>query len=354
MDELNNLCRFLALVHDFGKLTPIFVARITETIPEVRLRLESIGLWIGSSKEYHDENKAPHARAGEVILLDMGCPHGIAAIVGAHHGKPQDTMLHWRDELGAYHFNYYGNSNDGTWDNLRQKWCAIALEEAGYTEISELPEIQQPVQVLLTGLLIMADWIASNTDYFPLIPIDSCGDPSMYPARVDAAWSKLALPEAWSPQSYVMDRDGFLERFSFIPNAVQEMMLQAANKGHGGIYILEAQMGVGKTEAALAAAEILASKLGCGGIYFGMPTQATANSIFGRLVQWADKQTEDTRLAIRLAHGMAELNEHYRAFFRGSAGVNEDGSAEERLIVHEWFSGHKQALLANFVIGTVD
>ena len=123
-------------------------------------------------------------------------------------------MLHWRDELGAYHFNYYGNSNDGTWDNLRQKWCAIALEEAGYTEISELPEIQQPVQVLLTGLLIMADWISSNTDYFPLIPIDSCGDPSMYPARVDAAWSKLALPEAWSPQSYVMDRDGFLERFS--------------------------------------------------------------------------------------------------------------------------------------------
>lgn len=354
IDELKNLCRFLALVHDFGKLTPIFAARITEIIPEVRLRLESVGLCIGSSKEYHDGNKAPHARAGEVILLGMGCPHGIAAVVGAHHGKPQDTMLHWRDELGAYFFNYYGNSNDGTWDNLRQKWCAIALEEAGYTEISELPEIPQPVQVLLTGLLIMADWIASNTDYFPLIPIDSCGDTSVYPARADEAWSKLALPEAWSPQSYVMDREGFQDRFSFGPNAVQEMMLRAANKGHGGIYILEAQMGVGKTEAALAAAEILASKLHCSGVYFGMPTQATANGIFSRLIQWADKQTEDTRLAIRLAHGMAELNEEYRACFRGSACVNEDGPAEERLIVHEWFNGHKQALLANFVIGTVD
>lgn len=354
IDILKRLCCFLALVHDLGKITPVFASRITATIPEVRGKLECLGLQVGNTKDYSDEKKSPHARAGEQVLLNLGCPKGIAAVVGAHHGKPQDTMLHWQAELDAYDANLNGNDHDDRWDALRKEWFTAALEESGYTVMAELPEIRQPIQVLLTGLLIMADWIASNTDYFPLIPINSCGDLSMYPARVEDAWAKLALPEAWSPQSYVMDGDGFHNRFSFVPNAVQEMMLRAANDGHSGIYILEAQMGVGKTEAALAAAEILASKHHCGGVYFGMPTQATANGIFGRLAQWADMQTEDTRLAIRLAHGMAELNEDYRAFFRGSACVNEDGSAEERLIVHEWFSGHKQALLANFVIGTVD
>lgn len=50
---------------------------------------------------------------------------------------------------------------------------------------------------------------------------------------------------------------------------------------------------------------------------------------------------------------MASLNEDYRALFQGNAVTGEDEKFSD-LIVHSWFEGRKQALLANFVIGTVD
>ena len=89
-------------------------------------------------------------------------------------------------------------------------------------------------------------------------------------------------------------------------------------------------MGVGKTEAALAAAEIMASRFGLGGVFFRAAPQATANGIFPRLLGWADTQSEETLpQAIKLAHGMAELNECYLRLqgARGAAGGGRAGRA---------------------------
>ncbi|MDO6804861.1 hypothetical protein Q4595_20590, partial [Wenyingzhuangia sp. 1_MG-2023] len=49
-----------------------------------------------------------------------------------------------------------------------------------------------------------------------------------------------------------------------------------------GIYILEAQMGMGKTEAALYAAYRLLAEEKATGIYFDLPTQLTSNKIYNR------------------------------------------------------------------------
>ncbi len=353
--DLQKLCRFLALTHDIGKITPVFAARILERLPEIQQKLEATGLQIGTPRNYLCPGASPHAKAGEAVLLGLKCPRGIAAVVGAHHGRPQTSRLDCENDPSINGQNYYASdAAKSLWKTLRQKYFIWALGEAGYASIDELPEIRQSTQVLLTGLLIMADWIASNTYYYPLIPTDGCGDRVEYPGRANRAWEKLRLPEPASPMCFAMDAHGFRETFGFDPNPVQTMMMDAVNEGGGGIYILEAQMGVGKTEAALAAAEVLASKCGCDGIFFGLPTQATANGIFGRLLGWAKMQSEGTRQAIRLAHGMAELNEDYRELFRGTAYGNEDASEADGLIVHPWFSGRKQALLANYVIGTVD
>ena len=177
-----------------------------------------------------------------------------------------------------------------------------------------------------------------------------------YPARVDRAWEKLALPFPWEAQPGIADPQEFAVRFGFAPNAVQRAVLEAVDTAaEPGILILEAQMGVGKTEAALAAAEIMASRFGLGGVFFGLPTQATANGIFPRLLGWADTQSEETLpQAIKLAHGMAELNECYLRLQGRGVQLEEDAQEEHQVQVHQWFRGNKQALLANFVIGTVD
>lgn len=203
----------------------------------------------------------------------------------------------------------------------------------------------------------MADWIASNVKYFPLISADDLETiklSELYPSRIKNAWNVLKFPDCWESNMFFMDEDNFQERFCFAPNEVQKTVIDVIeNSDEPGIIILEAHMGIGKTEAALAGAEILSSMYGNGGIFFGMPTQATANGLFPRMMNWAEQQTESARLSIKLAHGMAEYNDDYRNLFEGSSNIDYEDE-KEGLIVHSWFKGKKQSLLSNFVIGTVD
>lgn len=354
--ELVRLCVFIAMVHDIGKLTPLFEAKILSQLPEIRNDICSMIVEIPEPGRFMDGRYSPHALAGEAILMHLGCPPGIAAVVGAHHGKPQRDARDLKSQMKKFDANYYGYLEDGEnralWEEAWRRCFELALDAAGYGGAGELPAIDVKSQVPLAGLLIMADWIASNTFYFPLIDCEETMEALSYPDRVERAWEKLNLPAPWSPCCFYMDGEEFAERFSFEPNAVQSAVTEAAEEAVSpGIFILEAQMGAGKTEAALGAAEILASKTGCGGLFFGLPTQATANGIFGRLLAWAEGQSEGVSLGIRLAHGMAELNDDYRALFRGRATTEED---EGGITAHPWFDGRKQALLADFVIGTVD
>ena len=346
---------FLARTHDLGKLTVAFAGPILNPLPEAKQRLE-----VYTELHWHEQKRkhSPHALAGEVILRKLGCPAGLASIVGAHHGQPQEAAkVEEQLEEECYESNYWPKGREKFWRECWQKLFDDALQESGFFSVEELPMLSVPAEILLTGLLIMADWIASNPQYFPLIPVEELGSECLYPVRVERAWQKFAPTFPWSVQGPASNPEMFRERFGFLPNEVQQAMLNAANETQTpGIFILEAQMGVGKTEAALAAAEVLAQRCGEGGIFFGLPTQATANGIFDRLLSWAQKQSDGLEHSIRLAHGMAEMNADYLKLQQEAVPVEDDPDTEpqDRVMVHQWFQGSKQALLANFVIGTVD
>ena len=352
-EELVRVACFIGAVHDIGKASVAFQTNILRHIPEARDRLLQALFLRGQNA---NDIKTPHARASEEILLKLGCPPGLASVAGAHHGKPQENGID--DFIGGQmeilHDNYWGTGQKKLWMAIWQELFQAALSLAGYASADELPDLSIPAELLLTGLLTMADWIASNSRYFPLIPADSLGEEEAYPERVYRAWRALDLTSPWEGEYAAMDEGTFQRRFAFPPNEVQRAVLDvAAGMSTPGILILEAQMGVGKTEAALAAAEIFATRFHMGGLYFGLPTQATTNGIFGRLMAWAQGQSREVGHSIRLAHGMAELNEDYRQRLSGRA-VTEEDALDGGVLVHSWFQGRKQALLADFVVGTVD
>lgn len=357
-EKLFSTLKFCALVHDIGKVTVVFQSRIRDAV-EFSPFAEYVDL--PKSGSFERISETPHALASEAILLKFGCLRGIASIAGAHHGKPTALTADVCNQIeGGYKNpdNFYGRGMKykSLFDSLWKEWIDFSLECAGFSELSDLPDMAVPAQVVISGMLVTADWIASNTTYFPLISADEQGQFSDYPERTEAAWNKIHFTDIWnSTARFGLDDEAFKERFGFLPNPTQADIISTATDAESsGIYIIEAPMGLGKTEAALALSEILAARAGAGGMFFGMPTQATSNGIFPRLEKWAGGLAEDeqTLLAIKLAHGNAALNEDYRELFTGHSNLNIE--SDSGLIVHDWFSGRKQTLLSDFVIGTVD
>lgn len=356
-EKLFSTLKFCALVHDIGKLTIVFQSRIYDAVDFSPF---AVCVELPKSSSLVNAPNTPHALASEAILLKLGCREGVASIAGAHHGRPS-AWADVRDQIsGACTAveNFYGKRGKyrQLFESLWKEWIDFSLECAGFSELSDLPDMAVPAQVVISGMLVTADWIASNTTYFPLISADQKGEFGDYPKRIENAWTTIGFPNMWESKArFGLDDEAFKERFGFLPNPTQADIISTATDAESsGIYIIEAPMGLGKTEAALALSEILAARAGAGGMFFGMPTQATSNGIFPRLEKWADGLAEDeqTLLAIKLAHGNAALNEDYRELFTGHSNLNIE--SDSGLIVHDWFSGRKQTLLSDFVIGTVD
>lgn len=361
----------LAYLHDIGKITPLFQSCILKALPaEMRSVTEKNGITV----QCDFTKKIHHSKSGETILLCSGFPEELASIVGAHHGMPADNdecnIYSWEDLCSPEVFFEKGKyKKEEFWKNMYNKWCEYALERAEISDLGEIPRLNKRTQVLLSALLIEADWIASDQTKFDLLNEDEFLHFGDYPKdRIGRGLDKLNLPGVWESSQENIGNDDFKERFSFSMNEIQRSVIQTAEKcSNPGLFILEAPMGIGKTEAALAAAEILASKCSKNGVFFGLPTQATANGIFERIVSWVKFLSEQNEipfdddyfsLSINLSHGNADFMPLFEQIKSESCNINDEDDASlnkfSGVTVHSFFSGAKKALLSDFVVGTVD
>lgn len=363
-ETASDLAAFLGAVHDIGKATPAFqTQKGFSNSPDLDVmlleKLERAGFSGIADLTLTGSRKSHHTVAGEYLLSQFQVKDDIGSIIGGHHGKPADERFEIEDQ-SAYVENLFQNEDKTS--EIYKKWSHVqkviynwALEAARFENADQLPEISKPGQVIYSGLLIMADWIASNAEYFPLIPIDSEYNPdcaTRYKNGISAWYKSLPL----QIQSYPQADELFNYRFGFQPRNFQKIVCETV--GHiqePGIVILEAPMGLGKTEAALAAAEEIASKTGSSGLFFGLPTQATSNSMFERVHQWLENLTDsyDEKQSLRLQHGKAALNEEMNRL-QNASSVDLDGENGSNVYVNQWFSGRKKASLDDFVVGTVD
>ena len=344
------LC-FTAGLHDLGKHTPQFQGMIFEKMGFEFNHPYKEGFVYSSNHNLH------HSRLGAEILYKIGYPEFIASVVNGHHGEIPAAHSKNQSQMLVFPRAYFGGCSEfenqwlQDWDQIIKQMELVTGFDENYFNLK--PSIED--LILAEGLVIMADWIASNVDYFPLISSKE-EEKSWSIRRIQEGCQKIDLPRAWRAKKGMESADEFQNRFKFSPNELQRAVMDVANKmSTPGMIIVEAGMGKGKTEAALCAADIFAYKFGCNGLFFGLPTQATANGIFPRVAQWAAGETGEESLSIRLAHSKANLNTDFQSLIKSSDfNINPDGETSQKLVVNEWMLGRKRALLSDFVIGTID
>lgn len=356
---------FYAGIHDVGKASYPFQAKVSELFD----RSAAYGLDAVTAPSSEQLRQAPHGSVGAnsffYWLLDNFGFDADAAVtfvspLGGHHGKfPSQSQLGSCEQFASVYENE-------EWEALRCEFFDFMRETAGLSEddfeglgVSGLPA---PVQMLLTGIVVMADWIASNVNLFPLSIAEEVSG-----SRSSDAIDYLDLPDPWEPKKDVKPEDLFTARFS-LPSGASPYPVQldavrlAKDANEPGLFLIEAPTGEGKTEAALAVAEVLASKFGCGGVQVALPTCATSDAMFSRVLEWLKRAISDDQLAsAMLTHSRAQFNEEFQGLKFPSTGLaniyDEDfstASTEPAVEAHWWLQSRKTAALADFIVGTID
>lgn len=357
--ELRTLVQWLAGVHDVGKIDSEFIRQI-ENRPECAWlvgQARSAGLEFRTKST---SRRIPHSHISDVLvaeyLVDQAALRhkravSFSAVVGSHHGLPIPLSERKRAQE---HVEWL----PPPWRELQQNALSTMASETTFDDIlPRLPDgLSAPAQMILSGLVIMTDWIASNTEACPL----STTGHDFNGARGEEALGRIDPTPAWRPSPpSVPAGEAYAVRFGWSESRrarpVQSLALELAQgmaHGEGGLLAVEAPMGEGKTELALLCSEILAQRNGSGGIMVAAPTMATADGLLRRVEDWAEAAMAHgiDVASLFLAHSKSRLNKQYR----GLPTLKEIHDAQGAVVAHQWLSGRKKGILANAVVGTVD
>jgi CRISPR-associated endonuclease/helicase Cas3 len=311
----------LAALHDIGKMSPGFQVKCQDWLN--CHRLSELAL-----KECWQLRESDHAKISQSTTqkrLNQSKLNPWAAIIGAHHGKIKGERV----------------SLSEPWETER-----LQLLDELTKEFGPLPDDNPDDATLwfLAGLITVADWIGSDENRF----------------LQNARWSITerreravsALQENGLTRTSVIKDLAFKDLFPLTPQAnnLQDIVTEAIQKP--GVYIIEAPMGYGKTEAALKAVYQLVEAEQATGLYFALPTQVTSNRIYLRLQPFIDLICSNSG-DVRLCHGASWLFDAKPPLRLRAASAD----AEAQTYIQDgrsWFASSKRALLAPFGVGTID
>jgi CRISPR-associated endonuclease/helicase Cas3 len=339
----------LAGLHDLGKASPAFQQKWSDGLERVKKHLS----WTDTQRKLPLEKDTPHNHITQTTLSDLLVSHDwafvaaehVADAVGAHHGFRATPA-----ELGQTSETRKCGGKD--WDAVRLELFRAVLDALGVRDTPIITQLSGAAFQRLAGLTSFADWVGSSFDFSPFD-----GDPWAYLEGAKArARAKLELI-GWVPREPLLTQETPLETaFSYLDEKFKARPLQQALEklvrvDQPALFVVEAPMGEGKTEAAFYAHLELQRRLLHRGLYVALPTQATGNAMFERTKTFLKSRGRATPPDLQLLHGATELNDAYQSIM---VKPNTDTDESEGVVARVWFSNRKRALLSEYGVGTVD
>lgn len=285
--------------------------------------------------------------AQRIIFLDA-MDRWLAASAG-HHGRPP------KNEMSPFPVDRRF-STEGVKDALEfMKEARRLFHQCDFGPLVGKPEnILRILSWNLAGLIVLADWIGSSETWFEYrqdtMPLCEYWQKCALPSARKAVKESRMFPLSTARYKTIK----YLFPAITVPTSLQSKVEEIKIPEGPKLFIIEDLTGSGKTEAALALAHRLMAAGEADGLYFGLPTMATANAMHDRVeAVYKELYAPDTAPSLVLAHSMSRQYLAMEKDSREQDYANDEECAGQDL--KGWlFDNRKKAFLANVGVGTVD
>lgn len=212
----------------------------------------------------------------------------------------------------------------------------------------------------LAGLSVLADWLGSNQAFFAY---------RSEPLPLAEYWkhtqgqAEKAVTAAGLHQQRVRDWQIPQQLFDYLHEPTPLQLYAAAVELESGpqLFLLEDVTGAGKTEAALILTQRLMQAGRAHGLYFALPSMATANQMYQRVGSiYRRLYQAQAQPSLILSHGARQLVEGFRQSIlqtqeQASDRSYRSGESSASAQCNAWLADNrKKALLAEVGVGTLD
>ncbi len=352
---------FWLALHDLGKFAESFQGQRTDLFRALcghdptkvyTLRHDSVGwlLWTGPVRRMAYQEGWFGTETAE---YGDGLDSWAQAVTG-HHGQPPEAIGFWETHCDPRADRDAVASFIGEVRALLLDADAAAIPTR--LSAAEFEVVSRELSWWMAGIAVLADWLGSNTTFFPYDRPDiALAD--YWPHARERAKHALAVAEVLPIET--PDELDFAALFPGIadPSPLQRWAGSVSlNKGPQ-IHLLEDVTGAGKTEAAVLLTHRLMASGNGDGFFIGLPTMATANAMYDRIAQVYGRLFAN-RASLALAHGSRDLVEDFAESVLPADRAEHDPSQQDESASARcaaWLADHnKRALLAPAGVGTLD
>lgn len=345
-----------ALLHDIGKFNWGFQGRLVSGAPRVGHITETAGLFgmaDVAGHALHLDTLAAWFDGGEEAALRLL----VAAI--SHHGNPvpQHELFEGRLPISCAKYWRAGDGLDplaGVHDLLRlaRRAFPAAFEDA--PRLDATPALQHR----FAGLVMLADWIASDSQHFPYRASEAEDRLALAREAAKRALGRIGLDAERAQADIARRAPSFEDLFSRPPYPFQRLFAEELPVDERArLVIAESDTGSGKTEAALAWFLRLFREGAVDALYFALPARVAARELYARVSKaiHAVFPDESTRLGPVLLAVPGYARTDQDGLLPPAEGNTWPDDPKEALRDRAWVAENpKRFLAAPVAVGTID